>query len=175
MLLTAGGGHCYEIADSSIFQIIYYKSYKHKKKCCVVYKVPFIVFECVCITETYIITWTTIHTNAETHNIILVDWLGPRQENLTSILIEEPNLFARTVLCLLQSDSKAILAFMRGSCSMAWAHIALQTVKSVIKRSKTQESCHCPAGHTAPQLMFFNTSLHVSFLPKVGFTVLQVS
>lgn len=68
-----------------------------------------------------------------------------------------PNLFARTVLCLLQSDSKAILAFMRGSCSMAWAHIALQTVKSVIKRSKTQESCHCPAGHTASQLMFFNT------------------
>lgn len=33
---------------------------------------------------------TTTHTNAETHNIILADWLGPSQENLTCILIEEP-------------------------------------------------------------------------------------
>lgn len=91
MLLTAGGGHCYEIADSSIFQIMYYKQYKHKK-CCVVYKVPFIVFECVYTYNRNIHNNvdTTTHTNAETHNIILVDWLGPSQENLTSILIEEP-------------------------------------------------------------------------------------
>lgn len=67
MLLTAGGGHCYETADSSIFQIIYYKQYKHKK-CCVVYKVPFIVFECVYTTEIYIITWTQQpHTQMQKH------------------------------------------------------------------------------------------------------------
>lgn len=117
---------------------------------------------------------TTTHTNAETHNIILVDWLDPSQENLTSTLIEEPEPLC-TNCAVPSAVTAAILVFMRGSCSMTWAHIALQIVKSVIKRSKTQESCHCPAGHTASQLMFFNTSLHVSFLPKVGFTVLQVS
>lgn len=119
-LLVAGGGrHCYK----TIFQIIYYNQYEQnenwKKPCCVVYKVHFVVFECM-------YTHINIHTNLDmqlytqmqkTHSIahtvglygngFLV--LHNSQESLAFVPIEKLTLCTGTVLCLLQSEIKPFL------------------------------------------------------------------
>lgn len=69
---------------------------KTRKKCRVVDKIHFVVFECVYTTQIHIIMWTHNYTHKcrNTHNTILIAgldtnlflMLGTSQENLTSIL-----------------------------------------------------------------------------------------